>query len=225
MKTGEPCALCGANRKLERSHIIPQFVYRRARAASEKNELPDGPARTMLCGRCEDEFSFYESEFARQVFHPFAGGGVLSAKYGAWLRKFAASVCWRVLEESLAKNPPSQVPEQWASELASCRETWRRYLMAKRPDVGGHHLHMLTSVSMPHLPPHTIKMDVTCNDHDALVCAKLGPIMLIGLIAKAMDEKWVGTRINAEGKLKPRAVIIPDRYRDMLNYQTHRGTS
>ena len=242
MKLLEPCALCGANRKLERSHIIPQFVYRWAQEKAGKNEVPDGPTRRMLCGRCEDAFSFYESEFARHVFYPLAGGAILSAKYGAWLRKFATSVCWRILEESLAGNSTGRLPARWAPEVASCRETWRRYLTGKCPDVGGHHLHLLpwnavvgregrvgpALAAVPRLPTsspatagdiqHVITMDVSGNDHDAFVYAKLGPVILLGLMADSAPKEWDGTRINAEGKLKPHPVIIPERYRDTIYY-------
>lgn len=208
--TARPCTLCGVPRKLEQSHIIPQFVYRWAnRETLEKGGVQVGPTRPMLCGPCEDSFSFHESEFARHVFHPFAASSTLSAKYGAWLRKFAASVCWRILEESLAKNPPARLPDRWAPELASCRGAWRRYLMAKRPDVGTHHLHLLTSAALPRLSLHTIEGDVLCGEHGAFVYAKLGPIILLGLIADPSPGQWAGTRINAEGKLKSRDVFVP----------------
>ena len=244
----QSCALCGVKRKLEQSHIIPQFVYRRAQATADKNNIPDGPTRRLLCGRCEDLFSFYESEFARHVFHPLAANPTLAVKYGSWLRKFAASVCWRILGESRAKNTPGHFSERWAPALVSCRETWRHYLTGKRPDVGGHHLHLLpwnavlgeegagsgavpgeqgpalrpvpslglTGVAAPRASQHSINMDVFCGDHAALVYAKLGPIILIGLIADPAPQQWRGTRINAEGKLKPRDVLVPDQCRDYI---------
>jgi hypothetical protein len=245
------CALCGTATKLELSHIIPQFVYRwqrvvlggenRKRVAGQR--IQDEPTRRMLCGHCEDLFSAYESEFARFVFHPFTTNGLLMAKYGAWLRKFAVSVCWRISEENLTKNPLGHFNGRWASELASCRETWKRYLSGKRPDIGVHHVHLLLlhdvviaegvriSADLAQVSDlgrtgplgtsdsalqRSIEMDVSSSDNEAFVYAKLGPIILFGLIAEANPEQWRGTRINAEGKLKPREILIPARYRDYI---------
>ena len=253
------CALCGAATKLELSHIIPQFVYRWQRKGVEDGtvkrpatdrRIQDGPSRQMLCGHCEDLFSFYESEFARLVFHPFTTSGLLMAKYGAWLRKFAASVCWRILEETLAKNPLGHVSGRWASEVASCREMWKQYLSGKIPDIVGHHVHLLllndvviaegaaTSADPAQGrdwgragPPGfvrqcSIEMDVSSFDHEAFVYAKLGPIILFGLIADSDPKQWRGTRINVEGKLKPREVLIPARYRDyLLSHASGRRTN
>ena len=56
---------------------------------------------------------------------------------------------------------------------------------------------------------------VYCN-RVAFVCACLGPLVLIGIVAEPEFPHWRGTRINAEGKLKPREVAIPDYCRDFL---------
>ncbi len=241
------CALCGAKRKLEQSHIIPQFVYRWAKASVGQSAIPAGPTRPMLCGQCEDLISTYESEFARHVFHPLAMNSTVSAKYGAWLRKFAASVCWRILEERAAVDRPGHCDDRWAPALASGRETWQQYLRGKRPDVGPHQLHLVCLETNPHPPAlgatplqrgikpsltkipsgegcptgrrgweASIASEVSCTDHTAFVYAKLGPLILFGLIAEMNPKQWQGTRLNAEGKLKPRAVVIPAPYRDYL---------
>lgn len=219
--SSRPCALCGGQRKLEQSHVIPQFGYRWAAQAAGKGERSAGPTRPMLCGECEDLFSSYESEFARRVFHPLAIRSILNAKYTAWLRQFAASVCWRILEVRVAENQLRHFKGRWSSELVSCRDTWRRYLTHQRPDVGEHHLHLLTlneiggaPVPSPFQP--TVESEVHCTDAAALVCARLGPVLLIGLIADPAPREWQGTRINAEGKLKPRDVVIPATYRDFI---------
>jgi len=215
------CALCGSPRKLEQSHIIPQFVYRWAKTTG--HEIPRGSTRAMLCGECEDLFSAQESEFARLVFHPVAAGSPLSAKYGGWLRKFAASVCWRILEERGALDGLAGFTGRWAGEAASCRAAWRDYLLGRRPDVGPHHLHLLPVGTLPDgvrrasgvAPAYgtnlagLVASDVCCTDSEAFVGARLGPVVLVGLIADPNPQLWRGTRINAEGKLKPRDVGVP----------------
>lgn len=219
-------------RKLEQSHIIPQFVYRWAK---ENTKAGAGhlraPTRAMLCGGCEDLFSARESEFARLVFQPVAAGLPLSAKYFGWLRQFAASVCWRILEERMADDGPDAVAGRWSGEVASCRAVWRDYLMGRRPDVGAYHLHLLpvgapldgdrraASSAAPAkcaIPPDVIAGEVCCTELGAFVCARLGPLILFGLIADTDPQLWQGTRINAEGKLKPRAVAVPAAHRAWL---------
>jgi hypothetical protein len=186
----------------------------------------------MLCGHCEDLFSSHESEFARLVFHPFADRSTLTAKYGGWLRKFAVSVCWRILEEYTLENRLGHFQGRWTADLVSCRETWKRYLSGKLPDVGRHHVHLLPwngvtgaegvelSASLnPHLR-RTIEMDVPCSDRDSFVYAKLGPLLLFGLIADPDPKQWRGTRINAEGKLKSRDIAVPGEFSNYVAART-----
>jgi len=167
----------------------------------------------MLCRDCEDLFGVNESEFAREVFHPFAARLLLSANYGSWLRKFSASVCWRILESRPVDDPSGSLSGRWSQELASCRETWRLYLTGKRPDVGAHHLHLMPWNGVEDATDarlHAIGMSVNFTDDAAFVCAKLGPILLAGLIADPVPGLWRGTRINAEGKLKRCDRVVPD---------------
>jgi hypothetical protein len=156
------------------------------------------------------------------VFHPLVASGTLAVKYSAWLRKFAASVCWRILEESFLENRLDHFHARWIPELSMCRETWWRYLNGKQPDVGGYHVHLLCEV-LPRTAIGTnagdfcsIEKDVFCGNREAFVYARLGPIILFGLIADPDPARWRGTRINAEGKLKPRDIFIPAQYREYI---------
>ena len=201
------CALCGAKARLKRSHIIPRFVYRSLQA-------PDGPTRSLLCGECEDRFSEYESTFARVVFHPLVANPGVVAKYDKWLLQFAASVCWRVLEEHQAASAPGPAGERRTAELPSCRETWRQFLLGKRPDVGEHPIHLLRADRGA--SESTVEMTVAENDGESFVYARLGPVILLGLITDPDRGQWQGTRISLEGKLKPRETLVPASYRDYL---------
>jgi hypothetical protein len=210
------CALCSSDGKLEQSHVIPQFVYRGLKQ-------PGGPTRPLLCGECEDRFSLWESSFARDVFHPLVAGKPVSVKYGPWLSKFAASVCWRILENARRENRPGAI------QADDCLKTWNDFLRGRRPDVGPYHLHLLRKQEggrgflvlhrlgdggMPRRS--TIECEATSDNSAAWVYAKLGPLILFGLIRDDTPGQWSGTRINAEGKLKPRVQVIPDRYRQYL---------
>jgi hypothetical protein len=73
------CALCGEQRKLHQSHIIPEFMfgplydqkhrfYSVSSVPSKPNRLlQKGPREKLLCGECEKQFSRYEN-YASTVF-------------------------------------------------------------------------------------------------------------------------------------------------------------
>ena len=191
------CALCSSAGKLEQSHVIPQFVYRGLKQ-------PGGPTRPLLCGECEDLFSLWESQFARDVFHPLVAGKVVPVKYGPWLSRFAASVCWRVLENARREN---QLPGSDSDAAAACLKIWSDFLRGGRPDAGVHHLHLRRDEAdrRGFMPRHeAIASEVTSDNGSAWVYAQLGPLALIGLIRGELPEEGSGTRLHLEGKLKPR---------------------
>jgi hypothetical protein len=205
-----PCALCSSVAKLEQSHVIPQFVYRGL-------GQPGGPTRPLLCGACEDRFSLWESTFARDVFHPLVAGKPVPVKYGPWLSKFAASVCWRILENARREH---QLANCATTDVGICLKTWSDFLRGRRSDVGAHHLHLVAESDesgrgfMPRRS--TIESEVTADNGAAWVGAQLGPLVLFGLIRDDAPGQWSGTRIHAEGKLKPRVQVIPERYQAHL---------
>jgi len=234
----KPCALCSAVAPLEDSHLISQFVYRWLKDTSGTGFLRFGPAINrrvqdgitvpLLCGACEDRFCAWEAKFARLVFHPFVGGKLGIVKYDDWLLKFAVSVCWRILEDAHRENRLGHFWGRWSAQLPSCRETWKRFLLGVRQDVGEHHVHMLPWDGIiggdgPTLPTNinrylrrAVEMDVACSDDEAFVYAKLGPILLFGMIGYPGPKQWRGTRIHLEGKLKPRDFLAPAQYRDYI---------
>jgi len=201
------CALCAAKARLEQSHIIPRFVYRGLK-------VPDGPKRALLCGECEDLFSRHESTFARVVFRPRVAHSVVVAKYEKWLLDCCASVCWRILENQFATNRTSLPEARWADRLASCRETWRRFLVGKQADVGEHAIHLLSSDLIA--DAERVEMAVHGSDREAFVYARLGPVILFGMVSDPDHGQWRGTRVHLEGKIKPRETWVPARYRDYI---------
>lgn len=218
--------------------LIPQFVYRWLKDTSGTGFLRFGPAInrrvqdgltvSLLCGGCEDRFCAWEAKFARLVFHPFVTGQLRVVKYDDWLLKFAVSVCWRILEDGMRENRLGHFRGRWSAQLPSCRETWKQFLLGTGPDVCEHHVHMLRWDGIvggqgPALPTNinrylrrAVEMDVVCSDDEAFLYAKLGPIMLFGMIAYPGSKQWRGTRIYLEGKLKPSDFLAPAQYRDYI---------
>ena len=186
---------------------MPRFVYR---ALQDSPGAPDGPVRPLLCGQCEDRFSVWESQFACEVFHPFVSGQAVHVKYGPWLLKFATSVCWRILEDARRAG-------RGPAEPGDCLNTWGSFLRDRRPDVGAHHLHLLREDGSL---GRTVEFEVSGSDTAAWVYAKLGPLILFGLIRDGSPQSWSGTRLHREGKLKPRGWAVPAQYRQYLAGRT-----
>ena len=216
-----PCRLCGDLGRLIQGHVIPQFVYRAhffATASERDRRVHDGPTRPMLCRRCESDFSRHESEFARELFHPFRRSREVRVTYRAWLRKFAASVCWRILETTLSEAPSAFWLARWSNEIAATRAVWRDFLSGRRTDVAAHHLHFIawSPDSETGTERKEITMELVGDERDAFVVAGLGEMIFVGVIQESEPAAWQGTRLHAEGRVKPRDCAMPRRVRAHL---------
>src|SRR5438132_10501164 len=112
------CAVCGDNKPLCESHIIPRFVFQHLKDTSgtgymRAGENPnrrtqDGFKEPMLCQACEVRFQKYEKPFAEHFFKPIHSRGESHPTYGDWMKYFAVSVSWRNLHYHLAMDAMSQ---------------------------------------------------------------------------------------------------------------------
>jgi len=114
------CKLCHQNKKLVRSHIIPEFLYKnlydQKHRFFELSNIPDknnlykqkGHYEKLLCDKCESLLSKYEN-YAKKVFY---GGIEIEFKnYNNWImlkgvdyskfKLFQLSILWRASVSSL----------------------------------------------------------------------------------------------------------------------------
>src|SRR5262245_14579922 len=115
-----PCALCGEDRQLRHSHILPEFLsrplYVEHHELRQIGQAPTSPAfiqkgrrERMLCGDCESLFQRHEDRYARYWYHrkrppfPDALGKffLLRGTDYASLKLFLLSLIWRA---SVAKG-------------------------------------------------------------------------------------------------------------------------
>lgn len=147
------CALCGQERKLELSHIIPKFVSKRLkkksptgylRNAFEPNErLQDGSKEYLLCGECEDIFNVWETEFSKKVFHPYKNNKLVDFQYSDWLAKFIVSVNWRTLYLDLQGfKKEKNISEENIKILEESEKILREYILGQRKDIGDMEVNM-----------------------------------------------------------------------------------
>ena len=100
------CKLCGKEKKLLLSHIIPKFVYKWMQNSGGKFfrtlENPnvrkqDGTKIELLCIDCEQKLSKSEKWFSENIFYPYLERNKNIIVYGKELAHFIISVLWRVL--------------------------------------------------------------------------------------------------------------------------------
>ena len=210
--------MCGEQRPLQQSHIIPKFVYSWLKDTSATNHIryggainrrvQDGLKRPLLCAECENKFAAWESEFASRVFVPAHQNKRPPFSYEAWCAKFVASVSWRVL---VFLREEGKLPSMTAARTERAEEAgsvWRNFLLGHRPHPGAFELHgiifgPMQSTTAPNLPPNMnrylsrgVEAAFGYWDRVFFTFAKLGHIILLGFVEMDYSHRWKGTRIR-----------------------------
>lgn len=137
------CRLCGAQKELAGSHIIPKMFFKYIkeesktgglRLVSEPNKrLQDGLKLPFLCSGCESLFSRYELHFSKDFFKNTKNSSCQVEYYNTNdddLRYFILSISWRCLQyvyetdEEMLKS----FTDEEIKELESVLEHWRDIL-------------------------------------------------------------------------------------------------
>ena len=226
-----PCALCQRTSQLQRSHILPGFVFRWVKETSatpyfrESNapnrRVQDGLTMHLLCRDCELRLSGYEDTFAKRLFHPFHNDDRIVVPYEGWLLRFCVSVSWRILQSTMLRAPqPHPNLEVHAVRIDRALERWRRFLLEEESDTGPfeQHLFPLTTVATAQgdWPPtmnrfflRHIGLGVPMGELNALTYAKLPGFVIYGWIAPPTHD-WIGSQVHVEGEVKPGSFRIPE---------------
>jgi hypothetical protein len=239
------CKLCGSVDELRESHILPAFAcdWLKTTAVSgirsglnPNQRIQDGPKPRLLCDTCEQRFSRDEKVFAERIFTPVHEDGLTTDfSYGEWACRFAVSISWRVLVYNLELAPLDHFSEKQRKEACTAELQWRRFLLgeAKHPDRYEQHLvilDMIGSHSTPGLSPfinryitRAIDMDVIAARHSSMTYAKLGKVVVFGLLDTRGSKEWKGTRLHVKrGSLNARRVRIPGGLLPYLNDKADR---
>lgn len=217
------CRLCQQDRPLRDSHIIPRFVSKWLLETSPTRGLrdlttpnrrrQDAPTMPFLCSNCEQVFSPWEGKFAELLFLPLHRNESDSFTYGTWGLKFASSVMWRVLVESLEHGRGRLTPEQ-ARLAGVAAQTWRAFLLGKVRHPGRFEVHAIPlDVVPPNVGPDvspflsryllsSADAEVISGDKEVLVYAKLCRILLVGHVVVEAQARWRASRLSvAQGVL------------------------
>lgn len=221
------CALCKSESNLEGSHIIPKFAFKhlkndtftkRIRNAGEPNRaLQDGPKKRMLCGKCEDLFSVYETSFSTKIFHPFQNNELNHHLVydGDWLNKFITSVNWRVLYTNLERQPTTkEFTEEEIEIFSSVSELMRSYLLNELSSL--YHLENHIIFYKENLVANRIFKNphvtifgaiygaplIVEKENTMYILTNLSGIIIVTAIKKHPEEVWINTRVqNGSGVL------------------------
>ena len=241
------CRLCGKERPLLLSHILPAFVFRWKRESSGGSHLrstaepnlrvQDGVKKHWLCAECEERFSKDERAFANLLFYPYLEDSSKTRAYGPWLLRFCASVSWRLLCLALEQD---KFESDWKPEdVQRCREAelvWREFLLGKRPHPGDFRQHLLpldiiesgSADAAPNINrflARAIQMDLCHGNTTIFTFAKLGRFAVFGMV-RPDKHAWKGTAVQAnEGLVGQRDYVLPGPLWAYLNDKARRAAA
>jgi hypothetical protein len=214
------CRLCGNERELQDSHVVPRFVARWLREHSvnrrfRSTELPDLPhqdllKRSLLCTDCEQLIGGFEHLTSERIFVPLQENRVARFRYGPWFHRFAVSVSWRALtvirEDQKLTNFPA------LKEVDSALSAWRSFLLGRTTIVAPYDQHVLpldqacVHVDERARPLLDLALStgagiafLPCPDGSAYVIGQLARMLVIGIIIDKHRREWKGTRLHAQG--------------------------
>lgn len=217
------CTLCGSDRPLKDSHIIPSFVFDRIKRNSPAGFLragiknpnmrrQDGDKPKLLCGDCEQRFSKAERKFAEEIFEPYHETGQTSFVYEEWLSYFICSVNWRTLH---LDNIDFHSEKKWGSEVLDILDTAERtladFLLGKRDDIASMENHILpmfeitdtnTDIKEPNFLFRISAFDYTFfvpPQNAYYVCANLAGVLIFTVISRGDKDVWDNTIVNLNG--------------------------
>lgn len=211
------CRLCQQDRPLRDSHIIPRFVSKWLLDSSPTGGLrdlvtpnrrrQDIPTMPLLCSDCEQIFSRWESTFAARFFLPLHRNEASCITYDSWGLKFASSIVWRVLTQSLERGPGRLTLEQSRS-VSVAEQTWRAFIHGTVRHPGRFEVHAIPldivsgnvgSDVSPFLNRYLLRSaaaEVIAGAKDIMVYAKLCRILLVGHVVVENQARWRASRLS-----------------------------
>lgn len=236
------CRLCGEERELLASHVLPAFIFRWFKATSATGHirlsgrpnlrLQDGERRRWFCAACEQRIGTWEARFATDIFHPYLEDSRARLPYADWMLKFCVSVSWRSLmrlnDDGLVEN----ILRTWPDAVEQALGTWREFLLGCRPDPDTLEQHIIPldqlasfdsklPTNMNRYLMRAIDVDAVRGPEIAFVFTKFGRFVLFGFVAGNPAGEWAGARVDiGDGTIEPRNYSLPGQ---MLEYLRSRA--
>jgi hypothetical protein len=225
----EICALCGEEKKLCKSHIIPKFVFDWIKKTSAtgylrqisniNKRIQDCTKEELLCIDCETKFSRYERYFADKIFYPYLIKDQKSFDYDETLQKFLISVSWRLLKKDLEGFKKFQ-PEM-AKYAEETEQYWKEILLNDNLDEKyEHHMLLLDCIEENNVDnPKDFNIYVLRGTDGTLVSDKTEVYLFIkfpsilfisSIYPKSVKKNWENTLIEKSGTIGKKTPVIND---------------
>jgi len=240
----ESCPLCSSPGPLVESHILPRFLFEWFRKTSPTGHVrfgfapnvrvQDGPKQPLLCADCDQRIGLWEKFTAERLFHPYHDDTGVVVKYGPWLAKFCASLCWRVLYLHRGLGLKYFSKRQLIL-VDKALDVWADFMFGRCPHPGDNELHLLSvdglaSANYPHLPANINRylarvpdMDVVCTEKSALTYAKMCRLIVVSFIEMPDPRHWQGTRVAIkQGTIRPQRYVVPQNFGAYLTDRARR---
>lgn len=239
------CELCGSKSPLQRSHLLPNFLFKQLRgtqgsffaASLPQKPIQAGPTANLLCYSCEQRISLWEGEVQRS-FYPNETQAKLPIKYGPWLQMFALSISWRALTylKHSTKNPyvslsPAAedllptIPDELHTLAEARRMEWgNALLLGQAPsNQNDQHLLFLNGKNFHYERSGVVGFTVCISNSITAIVSQLGPCCVLGVLRDERPLAWKGTRIQSlGGKFHVASQAIPEDFSTWFsNYFTN----
>ncbi len=149
MKT---CNLCKQQAPLQKSHIVPRFLFNWLRKTSAtgfvrsgkqpNQRIQDGWKSPFLCRDCEKLFNSWETDFANKIFYKFIDDKINRFDYEEWLLQFCVSVSWRAINYMDSIEQLKDFDVETVGNVNKAISKWGRYLIdsqsASETDLNQH---------------------------------------------------------------------------------------
>ncbi len=219
------CSFCKQDKKLSNSHIIPRFSVKKLGTKIRSSDHPKLPVQDtfkhpMLCKNCESYFNTnWEQPFHQNFFKPFLTNPNKRLSYGSWMLKFATSLSWRIAVHTDLISP-IDLENSMKAKLDEAISTWWRFLQDELDNPGSFEQHFfplkqaIKPVNISELS-HRFIMEpqgkgVYITENEALVQAKLGDLLFIGIIQTKSWPNQRKSRLSAKsGYIKTGRYDLP----------------
>lgn len=221
------CALCGEEKEIQLSHIVPKFVGRHLKKTSVGNirnmedpnkVVQDLEKHYLLCHDCEERFSASERWVANNIFYPWKKNQKDEFDYNSYLHYFITSLSWRSLFLDIMNYVQTgDVNVQKLQIMIESEKVMKQYLLNKRDDIGSieNHIFFFERIKElgkhcddsfylnPHVTIHRATTSYTHYSDDTIfTISNLMGIITITLYEIGKQEAWKGTKIQSgNGKI------------------------
>jgi hypothetical protein len=209
------CALYDFDCDLQKSHIIPKFVFKYFTASGSKyirgfanpnQRLQDLDKMDLLSLKAENKFSIYEKWFAENIFKPYQITDLRSIHYNENLYYFVISVLWRVIHREIKFREYADKP--FYTQVLNAEKEWKDFLSDYKFPSEFNRIHILLTDRIMYHDLNLKNVDYymsRCIDStivfnpDGTYCfiyAKFLKFVLFGYINGGENNQMLETKIN-----------------------------